>query len=160
MGLLRLTENFCNLLIKIGGVAFVSVVGITCADILLRLFWKPIFGAVEIVMYSNALALGFALGATQWKKGNIAVDILVNTFGKRTKKLLNILNSLLCASFFTLILWQTSKYATTLWKTGELSETLKIPYYPFIYGLALGCLSLVFVFIAELVREFTNKEHN
>jgi hypothetical protein len=54
--------------------------------------------------------------------------------------------------FFALVSWQIAKYATTLWKTGELTETLRIVYYPFTYGVAFGCATLSLVFLTDLLK--------
>lgn len=154
MGFYKVVETINNILMKIAGLAFVFMVGITCADIALRSVWKPIIGTVELVMYANALLVAFALGATQLKKGHIAVDVLVNSFSVKTKRILTFINSILCICFFSLVTWQISKYATTLFKTGELSETLRIPYYFYVYGNAIGCATLTLVFVGDLLKTF------
>jgi hypothetical protein len=54
--------------------------------------------------------------------------------------------------------WQISKYATTLWETGEVTETLQIIYYPFTYGVALGCAALSLVFLIDFLKLLMKKE--
>jgi len=154
----KTVEKINDFLMKLAGIGFLFMVGITCADIVLRLVWKPIIGAVELVMYVNAVCVAFALGATQIKKGHISVDILVSSFGKQKRKALSFINSILCIGFFSLVSWQISKYATTLLKTGELSETLKIPYYLYVYATSLGCFTLILVFVCDLVKVFYKEE--
>jgi TRAP-type C4-dicarboxylate transport system permease small subunit len=86
-----------------------------------------------------------ALGHTQMRKGHIAVDVLVRRFPSRIVRFLDGLNHLLCAAFFSVVSWQLGEKGTVLLKTGEVTETLRIIYYPFVYGTALGCgfLSLI-----------------
>jgi hypothetical protein len=59
--------------------------------------------------------------------------------------------------FFAIVSWQIAKYATTLVKTGEITETLRIVYYPFTYGVALGCAVLSLVFLSDLLGSLFRK---
>ena len=101
--------------------------------------------------------MAFALGMTQAKKGHIAVDIIVQRFPKSTQRILTGINGILCTIFFAVVSWQIAKYATTLLRTGEVTETLRIIYYPFTYGVALGCAILSLVFFTELIRTLFRK---
>ena len=86
------------------------------------------------------------------KRGHISVDVLVLGFSKKTQRVLNAINCFICMIFFALVSWQIARYATTLWKTGEVTETLRIVYYPFTYGVALGCAILSLVFLTDFLR--------
>ena len=59
--------------------------------------------------------------------------------------------------FFAVLGWQISRLATTIWKTGEVTETLRIVYYPFTYGVALGCFLLALVLLVDFLKLFFNK---
>jgi TRAP-type C4-dicarboxylate transport system permease small subunit len=127
---------------------------LTCGNILCRLLWVPIPGTFELMGYFGAIATAFALGYTQLGKGHIAVDVLVLRFSGRTRKLLHGINCFICMIFFAVVTWRISVYATTLLKTGEVTETLRIIYYPFTYAVALGCATLALVFLTELLKVF------
>jgi TRAP-type C4-dicarboxylate transport system permease small subunit len=100
----------------------------------------------------------FALGYTQMRRGYIAVDILVMRFSKKTQQILTAVNCTICMIFFALASWQITKYATTLLETGEVTETLRIIYYPFTYGVAFGCAAIALVFLTDLLKLFFQKE--
>jgi len=143
----------------VAGFLLAAMTVLTCANIFLRKVWVPIAGTFELMGYFSAVATAFALGLTQLGKGHIAVDVLVLRFSGRTRSILNALNAVLCAGFFGLIAWQIARYATTLMKTGEVTETLRIIYYPFTYAVALGCAALGLVFLSEFLQSLTqNKE--
>jgi TRAP-type mannitol/chloroaromatic compound transport system permease small subunit len=55
--------------------------------------------------------------------------------------------------FSILAAWQVERIGHTLWRTGEVTETLRIIYYPFTYMVAAGFALLAFVFFAELLRD-------
>jgi len=141
----------------IAGCFLALMIFLTCANIFLRIFWKPIIGTFELMGYFGAVLTAFALGYTQIKRGHIAVDIVVLGFSKKTQRFLSGINYFICMIFFAIVTWQITKYATTLMKTGEITETLRIIYYPFTYGVALGCAALSLVFFTDLLISIFQK---
>ena len=129
-----------------------AMILLACANIFLRLVWVPVAGTFELMGYFGAVLTAFALGYTQMGRGHIAVDVLVLKFSKGTRRTLNAFNCFICMIFFAIVTWQVAKYATTLWKTGEVTETLRIIYYPFTYGVALGCATLSLVFLVDFLK--------
>ncbi|MCP4686860.1 MAG: TRAP transporter small permease [Desulfobacterales bacterium] len=154
----KISEFLNKLLTWIGGVFLAAMIIMTCANIFLRLVWVPIRGTFELMGFFGAVVAALALGYTQMKKGHIAVDVLINTFSSRTKKVLNIINNLICLLFFGVAAWQIAVKATTLMNAGEVTETLRIIYYPFTYAVALGCLVLSLVMLTDLIRSFFPEE--
>jgi TRAP-type C4-dicarboxylate transport system permease small subunit len=156
-------ERFCQFLnralIVVAGFFLVAMVSLTCADIFSRLIWVPITGCVELVSFFGAIVTAFALGYTQMRRGHIWVDVLINLFPDGIKRLLNMINSLVCMAFFAIVAWRIARWSTTIWGTGEVTETLHIIYYPFSYGVALGCGVLSLVFLNDFFKSlFPKKE--
>jgi hypothetical protein len=54
--------------------------------------------------------------------------------------------------FFSLAAWKISEKASIIKNTGEVTETLRIAYHPFTYGVAIGCAVLAVVFFSDLVK--------
>ncbi len=142
-------------MMRIGGVALVAMVAIACGNMFFRVIWVPIKGTYELVGFLGAIVTSFALGYTQAQKGHIAVDIVVSRYPKRLQSVVEALNNLICSLFFGIIAWQTGKWATTLWRTGEVSETLRIQFYPFTYGVAFGCGVLALVLFIDFLQSLT-----
>ncbi|MBU0990716.1 MAG: TRAP transporter small permease [Proteobacteria bacterium] len=147
-------------LILIAGLFLMAMIFLTCSNIFLRVVWKPVSGTFELMGYFGAVLTAFALGYTQIKKGHISVDIVVLGFSKKTQNVLNAINNLICMAFFALAAWQIARYGTTLWRTGEVTETLRIVYYPFTYGVALGCAVLSLIFLTEFLKVLMNKKED
>jgi TRAP-type C4-dicarboxylate transport system permease small subunit len=141
-----------QVLLWIAGLFLVAMITITGANIVLRQFGLPIRGTFELMGYFGAVVTALALGYTQVKRGHIAVDIVVLRFSEKTQRILLAVNHLVCLAFFIIVTLQVYKYATTLWETGEVTETLQIVYYPFTYAVALGCLILAFTFLVEFLK--------
>lgn len=149
-------EKFYRILNQVfiwsAGLCLAAMILMTCANIFLRVVWVPLKGTYELMGYFGALVTAFALGYTQMKKAHIAVDVLVTLFNRKVQLILQGINCLICTIFFSLAGWQIAQYATTLWKTGEVTETLLIAYYPFAYGVAGGCLLLALVMLVEFLK--------
>jgi len=155
MDLLAKISRYLNqCLLWIAGCLLAVMIILTCCNIFFRVVWIPIRGTFELMGYLGAVVTAFALGYTQMRHGHIAVDILVLGFPKGLQKILNGVNCFLCMAFFSVIGWQVARYATNLWRTGEVTETLRIVYFPFTYATAFGCFSLALVFLVEGLQSF------
>ena len=157
----RLSRFLNQVFIFIAGIFLTAMVLLACANIFFRVVWVPVRGTFELMGYFGAVVTALTLGYTQSKGGHIAVDILVLKFSSKTKRFLIGTNNLICLIFFALVTWQVSKYARTLWTTGEVTETLGIIYYPFTFGVAAGCAVLCLVFLIDFLKIiFNTKESN
>jgi TRAP-type C4-dicarboxylate transport system permease small subunit len=146
-------SRFLNeVLIWIAGLFLVSMVILTCANIFLRLVWTPVRGTFELMGFFSAIVTAFALGYTQIHRGHIGIDLLVNEFSAITQRILGGISYFICMVFFSIAGWQIARWATVLRKTGEVTETLRIIFYPFTYAVALGCLILALVLLVDLLR--------
>ena len=154
-------SNFLNqVLLWMAGFFLVAMILMTGANIVIRIFWMPLRGTYELMGYFGAIVTAFALGYTQVGRGHIAVDILVLRFSQKTQKILNGINYFICMGFFAVIGWRITLYAETLRTTGEVTETLRIIYYPFTYGVALGCVILSLVFLIDSVKSVIEREED
>ena len=152
--LTKFTACLNKILTFLAGLVLTLMITLTCANIVFRLFWVPISGTYELMGFAGALLTAFALAYTQIKKGHIAVDVLVNIFPKKTQWLLSAVNNGMCFIFFILAGWQLIIKANTLRTTGELTETLRIVYYPFTYAVALGCGVLALILLTDFLLQF------
>ena len=161
MDILDKVSRYLNqFLIWIGGCFLIIMIVLTCSNIFFRLVSVPIRGTFELMGFFGALISAFAMGNTQIKGGHIAVDILVLRFTKRTQKVLKCINCFICMVFFILAAWQIAVYAANLWKTGEVTETLQIIYFPFTYCVALGCATLALVFLSDFLKLIFQKKRD
>lgn len=151
-------EFLNRLLIWISGFLLATMVLLTCVNIFSRIIWVPIRGTFELMGYISAVAIAFALGYAQLKKTHIWVDVLVQLFSRRVQRILTAVNAITCMAFFAIVAWQIVRYGTTLRTTGEVTETLRIVYYPFTYAVALGCAAISLVFLIEFLKSFRSNE--
>ena len=148
----KISHILNHIMIILAGIFLAAMILMTCMNIFSRLFWSPIRGTYELMGYFGAMVTAFALGYTQLKKAHIAVDVLVGQFSQKTQLIMQGFNCLVCTVFFSIAGWQINKLAGTLWQTGEVTETLRIIYYPFTYGVALGCCLLALEMLVEFLK--------
>ena len=135
----------------VAAVAIFSMMALTCADVILRLFRMPIPGTYEIVSFMGAVAVSFAIAHTSVEKGHVAVSLVVQLLPKRAQAVIESILAALGIILFALIAWQSVLYGLDCQSSGEVSLTLQLPFYPIIYGVALGagvvCLVLLVDFL-------------
>jgi TRAP-type C4-dicarboxylate transport system permease small subunit len=120
---------------------------LTCGDILLRFLRRPIPGTYEMVGFLGSLGVSFALAHTSLERGHIAVDFLVQRLSEPLQRLVDGINALVCAVLFGLAAWHSLRYGMDLKAAGEVSMTLQLPVYPFVWGVAAGCGMLTVVLV-------------
>jgi TRAP-type C4-dicarboxylate transport system permease small subunit len=133
------------------GVILVFMILLTVANILLRKVWIPVRGTYEMMGFAGAVMTALAMGITQKKKEHIHVDILFNRFPGPVRRVLSGINTFVCALFFGLAGWYVAVKAHTLFATGEVSETLRMVYYPFAYVVAGGCFLLALMLLLDTI---------
>ena len=125
---------------------------LTCANILFRLTGKPINGTVELLGFFGAITATFALGYTQIKRDHISVTVLTELFPKPMRAVTQITNDVVCMLFSLLAGFQIFRIAKMTAATGEITETLGIIFYPFVYAASAGFFMLVLIFLVELIK--------
>jgi TRAP-type C4-dicarboxylate transport system permease small subunit len=160
MGTLEKIDDLLNkVLMFVGSVAVLLLMSIATVNVCLRFFFNaPYRGAYELVGFLGAIVIAFALGYTQKRKDHIVVDILTEKFPKRVNRILDGINFLITTIFFTVVSWQVFIWGMKISKSGEVSETLKIIFHPFIYSLSLGFAVFSFTLIIDFLKNFKGRE--
>ena len=136
----------------LAGGAILAMMLLTCADVVLRFFRHPIPGTYEIVGLMGTVGASFALAYTTAQKGHIAVEFLTRRMPEKVQLTVAGAGELVSALLFGIITWQSTLYALDLKRTGEVSLTVEIPIYPFVFSIAIGCLLVCLVLIADLYK--------
>lgn len=148
----KLSEILSKTLLVMAGLFLLAMMLLTCSNIVLRMVWVPIKGTFELMGFFGAVLTTFSLGYTQLHKGHILVDILTVRFSSRIQNGINLAGHFISMVFFILVSWQIAKWASTLRTSGEITETLRIIYYPFTYAASFGCGVLSLVFLVDFLK--------
>lgn len=130
---------------------------LTVSDVILRFMRRPIVGTYELVAFSGAVVIGFALPYTSWLRGHIFVDFLISRFPKIIRNIFNIATRLLAICLFLLIGWNLFLYGRDLYRSGEVSLTLQMPFYPVAYGVGVCCLIQSLVLFCDILKVIGGK---
>jgi TRAP-type C4-dicarboxylate transport system permease small subunit len=156
-------QKFLNVLnnkimMILGGIAVLALMVLATGNVVLRIFQAPFRGTYEIVGFLGAIVIAFALGYTQQRKDNIVVDILTERFSKEVNRRLDMINYFVTMIFFGIIAWQIIVWANKLVVGNEVSETLKIIFYPFVYAVAFGFVVFSFTLLVDFLQTVMNRK--
>jgi TRAP-type C4-dicarboxylate transport system permease small subunit len=139
----------------IGGAILTFMVLITVMDVVLRFFKAPITGTYELVFLGGAVVIACAIPVTSWEGGHVYVDFLLEHFPGSVKKGMGIFTRILGIAFFFFLGWNLFILGQDHFRSGEVSLTLHVPYYPVAFALSIcafvQCLVLI-AMIAKIVR--------
>ena len=148
----KISYGLSRKLYWIAGAAIVAMMLITCADVVLRYFRMPIPGTYELVCFLGAVAAAFAMANTSLEKGHVSVSFVVALFPQRIQGLIESITLLFGLFLFGLIAWQSAIYANDLRLSGEVSLTLELPFYPFVYGIGFSAAVVCLILLSDLIK--------
>jgi len=148
----KLGHSLARKMYWIAGSAIVAMMLLTCADVVLRYFRKPIPGTYELVCFLGAVAVSFAMAHTSIEKGHVSVSFVVSLFPSRVQGMIECITGFLGLCLFALIAWQSVSYANDLYASHEVSLTLELPFYPFVYGIGFSAAVVCFVLLPDLIK--------
>ena len=127
---------------------------LTVADVAGRYFFNyPINGAWEMIGFLLVCAGTWGLAFCQKQKAHIRVTVLSDLFPLRGRAIIDSIAHLFGVVAFTVICWRsvllTAKYAV---EKGHITDTLKIPYYPFTIIMAIGTGLLALMLLIHLIH--------
>jgi len=126
-------------------VNFIDVVGA-------KLFLWPLPGSVEIISFSQIVAIAPAIAFTLILGRHIRVEFIIERFPKRIRAAISSFSSFLGLVIFVLLLWQSYLYGVSLQKAGEIGSTSHLPFYPFAYLIAFCSIPVCLVFLMEVLK--------
>lgn len=138
----------------VAGIVLICIMLLTVADVIMRALRMPIIGTYELVAISAAMIVGFALPQTSWEQGHVNVDILVKGRSPAVKKCLFVYTRMLGIALFALLCFDLYRKGIYLYKTREVSQTLRIPFYPVPLGLAFCMLLECLTLVADILKSF------
>lgn len=141
----------------IGLAGMLLMMAITCIDVVgAKVFQWRLFGAIDVVMLAQIVAIAFVTSTTLILGRHIQVDIFISSLPRRAQAVIDIIALLLGLGLFIVIIWQVCVLGYSFQISGEHTATTTIPYYPFAYGIALAsipvCLVHLHKFLSSLMR--------
>jgi TRAP-type C4-dicarboxylate transport system permease small subunit len=152
----RFASSLSNWFNWLAGIGLVAMLGLTVADIIgIKLLSWPIPGGIEFVAFLGVVVTAFAIAYTQVLRGHIEVEFVVMRLPPRIQAAIAVFVWFLSLVLFVLLAWQSIDYGLSLQTTGTVSMTQRIPFYPFVYGIAFCCIPVCLVLVVELLKSVT-----
>jgi TRAP-type C4-dicarboxylate transport system permease small subunit len=136
----------------VGGLGLTFMMLVTLTDVVMRYMGRPIFGSMELVCFTSAVVIGFAIPYTSWTKGHIVVDFLMEMLSPGTVRIFRIVTRIMAIALFLFAGYNFILYSFDLMKSGEVSPGFRIPYYPITFGLAVSCFFQVLTLLCDLLN--------
>jgi TRAP-type C4-dicarboxylate transport system permease small subunit len=156
-GLIKFTSRSSRTLNWVAGWSLVGMMFLTCADIVLRLFRRPILGTYEIVGFLGAIVVGFAMAQTTLERGHVAVQVVVARFSPQVQEVIYLITHLLSILLFALLAWECVRYGNDFRASGEVSLTIRMPFYPVVYGIAFSAAVVCLVLFVDILQVLTKR---
>jgi TRAP-type C4-dicarboxylate transport system permease small subunit len=146
---LRVVAKTINI---IAGAALTFMMMLTVADIFGRAFGRPILGTYEIVSLTLGLVIGFGIPKVSLDRGHVFMEFLIEKLTPNGKKVMHTFTRLLCLGLFILIGYNLFTVGAEFHASGEVSPTIKLPFFPVAYGIGVCCWLECFVFMYDIAK--------
>jgi TRAP-type C4-dicarboxylate transport system permease small subunit len=137
-------------LLLFSGITLAFMLVFTVISVAMRAFARPIVGDLEIISFSGSVVVGFALPYTTLSKAHVAVDMIMGKLPRRAENWLQVFTRVVCLALFMWMGWNFFTMSLDMIRVGEVTQVLRLPYYPITLGLALGCFIECFVFLVQI----------
>ena len=140
----------------IGLAGMLLMMAITCIDVVgAKVFHWRLLGAIDIVTLSQIVAIAFAASMALILRRHIQVEFFIARLPRRAQAVIDSFILMLGFGLFIVIIWRLSVLGYSFQTSGEYSATVRIPYYPFAYGIALACIPVCLVLILKFLKSLT-----
>jgi TRAP-type C4-dicarboxylate transport system permease small subunit len=128
---------------------------VTVIDVTGRYFFlSPLTGAFELIGILLVVAGAFGMGYCQLYDGNIRINVIFDRFPPLGRAILNIVAYIICIAAVGMICWQGSlrMYEYIFRELGGVTETLAMPFWPFMLAMAVGFGWAGVIFVIDLIK--------
>jgi TRAP-type C4-dicarboxylate transport system permease small subunit len=136
----------------VAAVALSLMMFLTVLDVILRATGKPIVGTYEIVSLLMAVVIGFAIPRVSIDKAHVYMEIGIDRMSARNQRIMNTFTRVLCFVLFFFIGYNLIMVGSEFHASGEVSPTLRLPFFPVAYGVGVCCFLECLVFVLEIVK--------
>jgi len=147
------------ILYTIAGVVLAFMIVLTLCDVILRNLGHPITGSMEIIQYGGSIVFGFSVPYATWMGAQVIVDLVTQKLGLRNQKRIKAVTRGVGILLFLFVAYNFFLYALDVKRTGELTASFKIPYYPFCFAISLSFLFQSLTIFCDLIKTLRGEKH-
>lgn len=134
------------------GVSILLMIIVTLLDVILRIFNVSITGIYDLVRALGVISVAFALPYVTAVKGHIAIEYFYLKCGRGGRFFLDTLFRISALIIFGILAFQTFKHGLSLFRTGEVFPTLKLPVFWIPLVISFNSVLMMIIFIYHLLN--------
>ena len=139
----------------IAGTTLVFVMLLTVLDVILRYFGHPITGVYDLVALGGAIVIGFSMPLAAEKRVHVFMEMGLQAHSRTVKQILSFVTRVIVFGISFIAAWNLVTLGMGFRKTGEVSLTIKIVYYPIAMGLGACFFIQMLVILVQIVEVFS-----
>jgi len=140
-------------LFVIAGIAMTYVLVISVADIIMnKVFKDPINWAFDSISLIAVVASVCAISGVQSQHGHIEIEFLENRLPQSGKKVTSLFVNILGILLWGIVAWRSFIYGMDILKAGEVSMSVGMLIYPFIWLQGICAVAVVFVLLMQAIN--------
>lgn len=150
-------EKVCKFCDYIAYTGISLTIVITVTEFICRSFGKPLEGTYDIIGLIQVILVCSAIPYCTFQKGHIRVDMFIALLPKRAQVVIDSIIGLLSMGFFLCVARQSVMLGNSFRRTGDVSMTVFIPFYPFVYTIALSCVFMALLIASDIIETITGE---
>jgi len=147
------------ILYTIAGGVLAFMIVLTLCDVILRNLGHPITGSMEIIQYGGSIVFGFSIPYATWMGAQVVVDLVTRKLSFKNQKRIKAVTRSIGIILFLFVAYNFFMYALDVKRTGELTASFKIPYYPFCFAISLSFLLHSATIFCDLIKTLQGEKH-
>jgi len=143
---------------NIGMVVFMALALLMGADVILRrLFNSPLSFSFELIELMLVIVFLFSLTYCTRVQRHVSIDLFVSRFPPGVRRATDLVTDIITMILFGLACWRIIIQGIHIWELQQTTLLLKIPFYPFLFIAAFGCilssLNLLIKIVSDIAEE-------
>lgn len=127
-----------------------TMMAVTCAEVILRVFRVPLKGMVDLVSVCAAVSAAAAMPYTTACKGHVAIEYFFQKLSRFGRAIVDTFCRICVVLLFGFLSVQCVSYGMSLKAKGQVTPTLQMPEFWVPYVLAASCAVVCLVTIFHL----------
>jgi TRAP-type C4-dicarboxylate transport system permease small subunit len=141
---------------RVAGASLAAVALLVFLSVSLRNFFSvDLPDSFDFSRYLQGIAIFWGLAVATYRNAHISVDVVWELAGRRTRRAIDVLSSLVNLAFMALFAYMLVERLPVVQRAHQLTSDLKLPVWPFYVVLAAGTVATAVVAtirVLELLR--------
>lgn len=148
----RTISKVSELMYSVAGFMLIIMMSLTTVDVIMRTFGKPLPGTYELVGLMGAIVIGFSIPQTSLLKGHVYVEFLIDRFGSNQRSIVLLFVKIMVFTLFAVLGVYLFEMAVDMAKSREVTQNLRIPFFPVAYAVGVCCFIECLVMISDMAK--------